>query len=231
MPKQKDLKRVVRTRMQKTGESYTTARLHVLNAKPKPAPIAKPKPKAPKIDYAALAGITDEAVKKATGCNWERWVGALDYVGAAEWPHREIAKFVSEKYKIPGWWAQSVTVGYERIRGLREKGQRRGGGFETNKSKTIAVPLAKLYEAFRNARLRKRWLPVKVTVSSATPEKYMHLKLDDDTRVAVGFYAKGEGKSQVAIQHAKLVSKSDADRMKAFWAERLDALAEVVTAK
>jgi len=30
MPKQKDLKRVVRTRMRKTGESYTTARIHVL---------------------------------------------------------------------------------------------------------------------------------------------------------------------------------------------------------
>ena len=27
MPKQKDLKRLVRARMQKTGESYTTARL------------------------------------------------------------------------------------------------------------------------------------------------------------------------------------------------------------
>jgi hypothetical protein len=30
MTKQKDLKRVVRARMQKTGESYTTARLHLV---------------------------------------------------------------------------------------------------------------------------------------------------------------------------------------------------------
>jgi hypothetical protein len=30
MPKNKDLKRVIRARMQKTGESYTTARLHTI---------------------------------------------------------------------------------------------------------------------------------------------------------------------------------------------------------
>jgi hypothetical protein len=33
----------------------------------------------------------------------------------------------------------------------------------------------------------------------------------------------------VAVQHGKLPTKSDAERMKAFWAERLEALAAVVT--
>ena len=50
-----------------------------------------------------------------------------------------------EKYKVPGWWAQTVTVGYERIKGLRAVGQRRDGTFEANKSRTFAVPLARLY--------------------------------------------------------------------------------------
>src|SRR5881409_2090055 len=64
MPKQKDLKRVVRARMQKTGESYTTARLHLV---PKPAP-----------DFAAVARLSDESLKKATGCDWTKWVFVLD---------------------------------------------------------------------------------------------------------------------------------------------------------
>ena len=33
MPKHKDLKRLIRARMHKTVESYTTSRLHILNKK------------------------------------------------------------------------------------------------------------------------------------------------------------------------------------------------------
>ena len=216
MPKQKDLKRVVRTRMQKTGESYTTARLQVLNKADKP------------IDYAALAGMSDEAVKKATGCDWAKWVRALDAFEMYERPHREIAEWVKEKYKTPDWWTQTVTVGYERIKGLRERGQRRGGGYETSKSKTVPVPISKLYRAFRNARTRAKWLPEKLEVRTATPDRSMRILWNDGTSVDVGFYAKGDAKSQVAIQHSKLATKEDAEKMKAFWGERLEALAKLM---
>jgi hypothetical protein len=207
--------------MEKTGESYTAARLHVVRSRA---------PEEPKPDYATLAGMSDDSVQKATGCTWERWVATLDRIGAASMKHGEIAKLVHEKFNAPPWWAQTVTVGYERIRGLRAIGQRRDGSYEANKSKTIAVPLAKLYEAFSNARVRSRWLEaVKVKVSSATPEKYLHFAWNDGSRVSVGFYAKGVGKSQVAVQHTKLSSRAEADRMKAYWTERLAKLAEVVS--
>lgn len=218
MPKQKDLKRVVRMRMQKTGESYTTARLQVLNKKPKEEAI----------DYAALAGMSDEAVKKATGCDWAKWVRSLDAFHSYEKSHREIAEWVSEKYKVPDWWSQTVTVGYERIKGLRDKGQRRGGGYETSKSRTLPVPVSKLYRAFRNARTRAKWLPEKFEVRTATPDRSMRIRWHDGTAVDVGFFAKGEAKSQVAIQHSKLATKEDAAKMKVYWGERLDALAKMM---
>ena len=231
MPKQKDLKRVVRTRMQKTGESYTTARLHVIHRKDEKEAAPKAEPQ-PTTDYATLAGMSDAAVQKATGCNWKKWVDALDYAGASEWSHREIAEYVHTKFKTPGWWTQTVAVGYERIRGLRDMGQRRGGGYEVSKSKTIGVPLATLYKAFSTARQRSRWLPgVKLTVRTATPEKSMRIRWDDDTAVDVYFTARGDAKSQVAVQHRKLASKPDAERMKAFWAERLDAMATLMKSK
>ncbi|HEU5154041.1 MAG TPA: hypothetical protein VFU03_04890, partial [Gemmatimonadales bacterium] len=114
MTTNKDFKRLVRGRMQKTGESYTTARAnllkHSLTPTPKQAPAA--------IDYAGLAGMSDVTIKARTGCTWERWVWALDRVDAHLWPHREIAQYVQEKYKVPDWWTQTVTVGYERIKGL-----------------------------------------------------------------------------------------------------------------
>jgi uncharacterized protein YndB with AHSA1/START domain len=223
MPTNKDFKRLVRGRMQKTGEAYTTARAHLLKQKP-PAKVAPAR-----ADYAKLAGRSDAVLKGRTGCNWERWVKALDHVRAYTWPHREIAKHVHEKYKIPGWWAQTVTVGYERIKGLRAIGQRRDGGFEANKSRTFAVPIARLYSAFHDARIRARWLPgVDLTVRTATREKSMRITWPDRTSVAVGFTSRGAGKSQVALTHEKLPDRAAQTRVKQYWTERLDALEELL---
>ena len=223
MPANKDFKRLVRGRMQKTGESYTTARVHILNKKPRPT--SSPT----RVDYAALAGMSDAAVKAKTGCNWERWVHALDYAGAHDWPHRDIAEYVHKKFKVADWWCQTVTVGYERIKGLRAIGQRRGGGFEASKSKTFAVPLGRLYRAWVDGRTRARWLPdIGLTVRTATRNKSMRITWPDQTSVQLGFIGKGPAKSQVAVQHGRLVDRAAATKMKAFWEERLQALGQVL---
>jgi hypothetical protein len=199
MTTQKDLKRVIRARMQKTGESYTAARMHIV----------KPK-------YATLAGMSDAAIKKGTGCDWTKWVKTLDYRGAAAMPHRDIAKLARE-YGASDWWAQSVAVGYERIKGLRARGQRRSGEWEATKSRTFAVSVARLFAAFRKS------LPEGVRIRTAKEPKTMRLTWPDGTIIAVGFTDKG-AKSAVAIQHAGLKSKEDAERMKRFWTARLTAL-------
>ena len=229
MPTNKDFKRVVRARMRKTGEAYTAARAQLLSKRHAPTPAPAPTPLATAADYATLAGRSDAAVKANTGCTWERWVKALDRVAAHTWPHRRIAEYVSEKYKVPGWWAQTVTVGYERIKGLRAIGQRRDGAFEATKSKVFAVPLARLYRAFSDPRTRTRWLPdVKLTVRTATRNKSMRLTWPDNTSVQLGFFAKGVAKAQVQIQHGKLPDKAAATRTKDYWAERLDTLGKVL---
>ena len=229
MPANKDFKRLVRGRMQKTGEAYTAARAQLLERKP--AAAASPKAAGPAtVDYAKLAGRSDAVLKARTGCTWERWVKALDHAQAYTWPHREIAKYVQEKYKIPGWWAQTVTVGYERIKGLRAVGQRLDGSFEANKSRTFAVPLVRLYRAFHDAPTRARWLPgVNLTVRTATRGKSMRITWPDLTSVVVGFTSRGAAKSQVALSHGKLPDRDAAARVKQYWAERLDALGQVLS--
>jgi hypothetical protein len=219
MPIQKDLKKIVRTRMEKTGEAYTTARLHVVSKKREPEP--------PPPNYAEIAGMSDAALVKNTGRNWAEWVSILDAVAAHEKPHGEIAKYVSS-LGCPDWWSQSVTVGYERIRGLREKGQRRGGSYEANKSRTFSVPTDKLYAAFANAAKRKRWLPVALKIRTAHENKTIRASMEDGTLVQFYFTAKGEEKSSVAIQQQKIADKESAEKLKGWWAERLDALAKIL---
>src|SRR5213076_1467118 len=153
MPKQKDLKRIVRSRMEKTGESYTAARLQLVRKK--------------EVDYAQLAGMRDASLQQRTGRTSARWVHVLDDAGASSKAHREIAEYVSS-LGTRNWWTQTVTVGYERIRGLREKGQRRDGGYRANKSRTLDVPVGRVFAEFASDRARARWLDKNVTVKSAT---------------------------------------------------------------
>jgi hypothetical protein len=207
MPTQKDLKRIVRARMQKTGESYTAARLQIIKKK--------------EPGYAALAGMSEAAIQKATGRSWAEWVKLLDQIGASSKPHGDIVRHVSS-LGMPDWWSQMVTVGYERVRGLRDRGQRRGGLYEASKSRTFAVPVKKLFDNF------KKSLPSNAEVKSATPNKRLRVRWDDGTTVEVMFLSKAAAKSAVAVTHQKLPDKSSAARMKAWWGERLTALAEVL---
>jgi hypothetical protein len=241
----KDFKRLVRGRMQKTGESYTAARAKLLTqvekrkAQSNGANVdsnghgiaaqlngsAAAPPKVQPADFAKIAGMSDEKVKEKTGCTWESWVFALDHVEAFNWPHSEIAQYVHEKYKVPGWWTQTVTVGYERIRGLREKGQRRTGVWGASKSKTISAAAGTVFRSFKQPKLRSAWLPNKVVIRTAVPNKSLRITWEDGTSVEVNVVAKGRSKTQVAVEHTKLENRQAADRMKAFWAEHLGELA------
>lgn len=217
MPKEKDLKRVVRARMEKTGESYTAARAQTLRKKAAPPP-----------DYSTLSGVSDGTVQSKTGRSWAEWVETLDAFGGKDKPHREVAAYVHAQ-GVSDWWSQSVTVGYERIHGLRAIGQKRAGTWEMSKSRTFPVPVSTLYAAFANARKRAKWLPdVKLTIRTSQKDRSMRITWPDGTSVDVGFFPKSDAKSMVAVSHTKLAEKGAADRLKAYWAERLDALKDVV---
>jgi len=215
MTQNKDLKRIVRARMRKTGESYTAARHRILQ---------RMAASGGSTDLATRAGMSDAAVRAATGGDWSHWVRTLDAIGARFMPHRDIARHVRDVCGLGAWWSQSVTVGYERIRGLREIGQRRGGAFEVNKSRTYAVPLRRLYRAF-GPRSRLRWLPgAGGKPRHAVREKSMRLDWPQGGVVEFRFAAKGERKSQVVVQHRGLSGRGEAARTRAFWGERLDDL-------
>jgi uncharacterized protein YndB with AHSA1/START domain len=156
-------------------------------------------------------------------------VKSLDYYGADTMKHSEITELVSTKYKVPSWWTQTVTVGYERIKGLRARGQRRDGTYEATKSRTFNVPVEALYAAWANASKRNRWLDGDgIKIRTATAPKSMRLGMGDGAIVAVGFYPKGKGKSSVAVQHAKLPDKETAEQVKEYWTAQLDRLAGIL---
>ena len=79
MTEQKSFKRLVRARMEKTGESYTTARARLLRAEEPPSE--------------ALEGVklstSDETIRARTGRGWEEWFSITiqitwSYVGGGD---------------------------------------------------------------------------------------------------------------------------------------------------
>jgi hypothetical protein len=219
MTRQRSFKRLVRSRMDKTGESYTAARAMLLTADDGKA-----------IDRAALA-TSDENIRRRTGKGWEEWFDLLDDWGAAERSHREIARWVAEQQGVVplAWNAQAVASSYEHARGLRAVGEH-PDGFTITASKTVAVPVDRLYEAFVDESVRERWLPDgELSERTATKPKSVRFDWGDgDTRVHVTFLAKGEAKSTVALLHERLPDGEEAERMKAFWRARVAAMKELV---
>jgi hypothetical protein len=215
MTRQKTFKRRVRQRMAKTGESYTAARRMLIAQGDRPdAPIPEFEPP-----------VADETVVAATGRGWQAWFEALDAWEAATRSHTEIARWLREEQGVEGWYSQSITVGYERARGLRAPGER-PDGFAVGVSRTIAVPVQELFDAFTDESLRERWLPgADMRVRTATAPRTARYDWEDgSTRVIVGFDDMGEAKSRVAVSHERLPDADAADEMKSWWRERLTAL-------
>jgi hypothetical protein len=101
-----------------------------------------------------INGIGDDTVRAKTGKTWAEWVAALDKAGARTMAHGEIAALLHEKYDVPGWWTQMVTVGYEQSIGKRAPRQK-ADGFAVSASKTLRVSPAAAFKAFNDPRLEE----------------------------------------------------------------------------
>jgi hypothetical protein len=218
MTTQRSFKRLVRARMERTGESYTAARARLL-AGDEPQRIS--------------LATSDETIRERTGRGWEEWFDLLDDWGAADKTHREIARWLAGQQGIHplAWNAQAIAGSYERSRRGRQVGQHEDG-FTVTATKTVAVPVERLYDAFVDASLRAAWLP-DGELRERTATKPRSARFDwggDGTRVHVSFAAKGEAKSTAALSHERLRDGAEAERMKAFWRERVAGLKAVLEA-
>jgi len=225
MTTEKARKRAVRTRMAKTGERYAAARRHIVADDDPPASAPGLPALPPRV---ADPGMTEAAIAAGSGEGWDHWLRLLDAWGAGERTHTDIARFVREEHAIDGWWAQAVTVGYERARGLRARHQTTRG-FEVSVSKTIPAPRDEVWAAILEPRRRGRWLepgdlgsrrragPVGRSATFDVPS--------DGTRVAIAIDARAEGRSTVTVTHEGLAGANDVESLRLAWRERLERLA------
>ena len=169
--------------------------------------------------------MTDAGIVAKTGKAWEQWFAALDKAGAATLDHKAIVAVLNGKMKVGPWWGQMIAVSYERARGLRAVNQKCDGEFSVSVTKVVPVGLATLYQATTDDTLRGKWFPPgKFEETSKTKNKYWRGKWKKDGRLEVGFYAKGAGKSQIALQSNKLSGPAAVEAERIAWKKALQKL-------
>jgi hypothetical protein len=225
MTRHRTFKQLVRTRMEKTGESYTTARAMLLAAHDDP-PRPEPAAAAPASATPVLA-TSDEAIRSRTGRGWEEWFDLLDAWGAADRSHREIARWLAGQLEAHplAWSVQAVAVSYDRARKGRAVGER-ADGFAATATRTIDVDAEALFDAFMDESARAGWLPdARLRTRTSTRPRSARFDWDDgQTRVLVTFDAKGAAKTAVSVEHSRLADADEADRARLRWREALTAL-------
>lgn len=65
--------------------------------------------------------ISDEKVKEKTSKAWAGWFRILDRWNAKKHGHTETAKHLVARYALSPWWAQVVTIRYEKEKGYWRK--------------------------------------------------------------------------------------------------------------
>ena len=246
MTQQRKLKKAIRARSAKTGESYTAARRQVLRARAKsatpPVPLPEPEAVVPAPPPAAVptkGGLSDEAARAKTGHGLDHWFAVLDAFGAAEKGHTAAARHLHTEHGVPGWHSQGITVAYERTRGLRDVNQSCTGTFQVNVSKTVPATVAEVMDAFRHAGSRHAWLQgadpelaaaLEAAFKGSRPrdfktkgKDYAWLRFPWDGTVVIQITAKPKGASVVA-DNANPSDAALVERRRAQWRKALTGL-------
>jgi uncharacterized protein YndB with AHSA1/START domain len=105
-----------------------------------------------------IGRVTADSVFKHTKKDWDTWIPILDRAGAQLWQHKEIAAYLTGKYKLSPWWRQIVASAYEQHYGKRIEGVSSKGFYFTASSKTFYVSATKLWQWLISAEGQQVWL-------------------------------------------------------------------------
>jgi uncharacterized protein YndB with AHSA1/START domain len=212
----------------------------------------KPKPPAAARRRSPRGTISEDAVLAATGKGWDHWRGVLDRFGRGDGKsHRDSAAHLEERHGLTGWWAQMVTVAYERHRGIRAVNQR-GKGFGVGVQRTVPVSARRAFEAFSDRKQLSAWLDTPVKHDFRRGGRYsdglgdrgeylavvaprrIRFTWDNPERVPGSvveftFTPKGRGKTAVAVSHERLPDAEGVALMRDGWSWALHSLRTFLT--
>lgn len=184
--------------------------------------------------------ISEKAVQKATGYSWSHWFTLLDEFDVPSKGHTEAAKFLAEVHGLDAWWAQSVSIEYEVLRGLRLANQKTDRSFSVSVQRTVEAPAAWVWPAVLNV---PGWLPA-ASIDAVLGGEYRGLgggygvvkQLKPGALLRLSFAEAGDpvesmlyielteksGRTAVRFRHERLSGPAQVETMRGRWTEALE---------
>jgi hypothetical protein len=176
---------------------------------------------------AKSASISNDAVAKSTGKEWDEWFAIIDEAGGISKSHKEIVAFFKEHFFLSPWYQQMITVSYEQARGKR-KVHEMPDGFQISKTRTFPWGISELRECWLNERMRRKWLRDSALEVTGTLEKrsIRFIRPGDACRYEVSFYPLDVNKTRLTVQQNRIANARLAEDMKEYWNHQLRNLSD-----
>jgi len=187
----------------------------------------------------------DGSVRAKTGRAREEWFQVLDAFGVNRHGHTEAAAHLRDAHGVSPFWAQAITVEYERVHGLRAFAQR-ADGFGLSVQRALAVPADRAWEAWSERAEVTRWFAPRHTQDfrvggrfhsrggrgefrRIVPGRLLRFTWEGPRRqrrgiVEVELAARGEDRSTVKLTHIRMATEEDREEMRLVWSRALDSL-------
>ena len=197
-----------------------------------------------------MTKISDEAVKKATGKDWDEWFDLLDKKGARDLDHPEIVAILNDDLGLDNsWWCQSVTVEYEKHIGRRVEGQTADAGFEVGVQRTLPIDQKTAWKLLTSDEGLQVWLGASADdirfekgelyetpdgivgeIRSVDPGNKVRLTYktassEHATTLQI-YLLSNNGSTAVRFHHEKLEDMAEREAMKQHWQNVLERLTQ-----
>ncbi|NIP81313.1 MAG: hypothetical protein GWM90_19695 [Gemmatimonadetes bacterium] len=198
-----------------------------------------------------MAGpVSDEAVRSATGRDWEGWFGILAAAETgSEWSHRRLVELLKAGHvdTVSAWWRQMIVTRYEQHVGRRRAGQTLDTGFQVGVRRTLDAPVTEAWEALLAPGGLAAWLGADLEIEEGAhygdpggahgqvrvvvPGDRLRLTWQPGdwpraSTLQVRVSSAGERRSVVSFHHEHLPDEAAREAMRTRWRSALDALAD-----
>ncbi len=188
----------------------------------------------------------DETAQAHTGRTLTEWFQAIDAQGGTAQGRRAIGEFLLREHKVDAWWTSTITVEYEKARGLLEK-DGRPKGYSICVTKNVAAPAARVWRAFTTPAELSTWLGAGMTSEAKEGETFAnadgnrgtYLRLSPPKTLRFTWHGGActqssvevklqdkDGKCGITLNHERIATRAEADGLRTGWGRALQRLKE-----
>lgn len=194
--------------------------------------------------------MNDQAIVEATGASLDQWADRIEEAGLGHASHKAIVDHLHRSHSVSYWWAQEITVEYEKRIGRRVVGQTQDGLFQVGVSKTLNAPAGAVWRYLESEAGRTALFGsasggfaevaalegedangVRVKTTTYVPESHVRMQWQrpdwiDASILQIRVTKKASSKSTLSFHQEKLPSEVARHEMRERWRNVCAAIAD-----